>query len=302
MTQAAMIQVDGLSYRYPGATRNAIDALSLRVARGALFGLLGPNGSGKTTLAALLMDLLTPAAGHIRIGTEGNRPRVALVPQEYAFYTRLSVIENLHFFAGVQGVKDEARIASVIATAGLEDWRDTRAAHLSGGLKRRLNLAIGLLAEPELLLLDEPTVGIDPQSRHFILEAIRRINANGATVVYSSHYMEEVQALCSEIGILDRGRLLATGSLDELLGQAGDSTLLLGLEREPDRTLAAALRAMDGVSLDGRDIRLPHCSPAQLRDLLARLDQAGVEPGRLRYGHADLEALFLHLTGHQLRD
>ena len=302
MTQAAMIHVDELSYRYPGVTRNAIDALSLRVPRGALFGLLGPNGSGKTTLAALLTGLLRPRAGRIRIGQEGHRPRVALVPQEYAFYTRLSVLENLHFFAGVQGLRDEARIAGVVATAGLEDWRHTRAAHLSGGLKRRLNLAIGLLAEPELLLLDEPTVGIDPQSRHFILGAIRRINAAGTTVVYSSHYMEEVQALCSEIGILDHGRLLATGSLDELLGDTGDTALLLGMANEPEVALASRLRGTQGLSLQGREIRVPQCTPLQLQNLLAQLEQAGIAPTRLRYGHADLEGLFLHLTGHQLRD
>lgn len=302
MNAGPMIRVDQLSYRYPGARHNAIDDLSLEVARGTLFGLLGPNGSGKTTLASLLMGLLSPRAGQIRTGTRGQRPRAALVPQEYAFYTRLSVIENLEFFAGIQNVRDRSRIAGVIETAGLQHYRRARAAHLSGGLKRRLNLAIGLLAEPELLLLDEPTVGIDPQSRHFILDAIRRINAAGTTVVYSSHYMEEVQALCSEIGILDRGRLLAQGDLASLLDGGGNTDLRLGMRSAPAPALAAELTQIDGLSLQGTEISLANCSPAQLQALLAQLHAAGVEPGRLRYGHADLESLFLHLTGHQLRD
>lgn len=296
-----MIHVEQLSYRYPGSSRPAIDGLSLDVAAGSLFGLLGPNGSGKTTLACLLTGLLRPRSGSIRIGN-GGAVTISLVPQEYAFYDRLSVIENLRFFAGVQGVRDAARIGQVIETASLDDYRDVRAARLSGGLKRRLNLAIGLLREPQLLLLDEPTVGIDPQSRHFILEAIRRINADGTTVVYSSHYMEEVQALCDEIGILDRGRLLARGDLGSLLDGGQDGELAIGLEHVPTAAQQARLQSIEGLAIDQAELRIAHCPAQRLPRLFADLADIGVGVSRLRYGHADLESLFLHLTGHQLRD
>lgn len=297
-----MIHIEHLSYRYPGAEQEAIRDLSLDVATGSLFGLLGPNGSGKTTLVSLLMGLMRPRAGRFEIGAGKARVRAALVPQEYAFYERLSVLENLRFFAGVQGVAQTSRIAEVIDIAGLKDYQRTRAERLSGGLKRRLNLAIGLLAEPDLLFLDEPTVGIDPQSRHFILQAIRRINAAGTTVAYSSHYMEEVQTLCNEIGILDQGQLLARGDLRSLLDGTRGGQLKVGIERDATPELTAALQAFDGLNVHGTELQIDHCAPEQLQPLFAELAQAGVGVNRVRYGHADLEGLFLHLTGHQLRD
>lgn len=214
-----MIEIRDLRFRYPGAARDALQGLSLHVRDGSLFGLLGPNGSGKTTLISLLTGLLQASAGEIRVDA-GAR---ALVPQDYAFYPRLTVSENLRCFGGVLGFAGaglKSRIGEVSGIAGLQDFFAKRAEHLSGGLKRRLNLAIGLLNRPRLLFLDEPTVGIDPQSRQFILEAIRRLNAEGATVIYTSHYMDEVQQLCDTIGVLDEGRLLAHGSLDELLKAA----------------------------------------------------------------------------------
>ena len=222
-----MIEVQGLSFRYPGAGRDALQGLSLEVRAGSLFGLLGPNGSGETTLISILTGLLQPSAGNLRVGGEtlpeglrAAQAMCALVPQDYAFYPRLSVMENLRFFGGALSLSGSdlvSRIGEASAIAGLESFAGTRAEHLSGGLKRRLNLAIGLLNRPRLLLLDEPTVGIDPQSRQFILAAIKRLNAEGATVLYTSHYMDEVQQLCDHIGVLDEGRLLAQGSLDELL-------------------------------------------------------------------------------------
>lgn len=225
-----MIEIRDLRFRYPGATRDALAGLTLHVREGSLFGLLGPNGSGKTTLISLLTGLLQASAGEARIGGEllpggarAAQAMSALVPQDYAFYPRLTVMENLRCFGGVlglQGAELKSRSEEAISVAGLQDFLPKRAEHLSGGLKRRLNLAIGLLNRPRLLFLDEPTVGIDPQSRAFILEAIKRLNAEGATVIYTSHYMDEVQQLCDSIGVLDEGRLLAQGSLDELLKAA----------------------------------------------------------------------------------
>ena len=210
-----MIQVKDLSFRYSGASTDALHQLSLSVPAGSLFGLLGPNGSGKTTLISILSQLLSPGSGEARV-----QSRASLVPQEYAFYPRLSILENLRFFAGVQSIPASvasSRIAQSLKISGLEEAQAKRAEACSGGMKRRLNIAIGLLSAPKLLLLDEPTVGIDPQSRGFILDAVKRINKAGCTVVYTSHYMDEVEALCDQIAILDEGRLLRQGTLRQLL-------------------------------------------------------------------------------------
>lgn len=223
-----MIEIQDLRFRYPGAEREALAGLTLAVRPASLFGLLGPNGSGKTTLISILAGLQSAASGRARI--EGRslpdhavQDFSALVPQDYAFYPRLTVAENLRCFGQVLRLRSAElpiRLTEVMEVAGLQEHAGKRAEHLSGGLKRRLNLAIGLLNRPRLLFLDEPTVGIDPQSRQFILAAIKRLNAAGTTVIYTSHYMDEVQQLCDSIGVLDEGRLLAQGSLEELLRAA----------------------------------------------------------------------------------
>ena len=222
-----MIQAHHLSYSYAAAGVLALDGLSLSVPRGSLYGLLGPNGSGKTTFLNLLAGVLRAPKGQLRndgvdLGVNPTRSQAftALVPQDLAFYPRLSVQENLELFAGVMGFSGadaRSRVDQALRQAALAPQRDQRAEACSGGLKRRLNIAIGLLNRPRLLLLDEPTVGIDPQSRRFILQSIQDIHAAGTTVIYTSHYMEEVQGLCDTIGVMDRGRLLAQGGLKQLL-------------------------------------------------------------------------------------
>jgi ABC-2 type transport system ATP-binding protein len=234
-----VIDIRGLTFRYPGATVAALDALTLSVREGSLFGLLGPNGSGKTTLISILAGTLPLRTGSAKIGGHdltadraAAQSLCALVPQEYAFYPTLTVAENLLFFADVQPIAREerhARISEALAIAGLENAGAEHAERLSGGMKRRLNLAIGLLNHPRVLLLDEPTVGIDPQSRHFILESIKGINARGTTVVYTSHYMEEVESLCDDIGILDGGRLIAHGTREQLVGESSLEAFFFGL-------------------------------------------------------------------------
>lgn len=307
-----MIHVEAVSFRYPASARDALHEFSLHVPQGSLFGLLGPNGSGKTTLVSLLTGLLKPNVGTVRIGSLTSSsasvqtpPRIALVPQEYAFYPRLNVMENLRFFAGMYRMEANGRtdrIDFALEAAGLEAFNNVRAQRLSGGLKRRLNLAIGLLNDPELLLLDEPTVGIDPQSRSFILESIRHANAAGTTVVYTSHYMEEVEALCTEIGVLDQGRLIAHGNLESLLRGNRDGELLIDLEAPPDASLTAALNQFPGLKIDGTAIRVSECRDEELKALLNCVTAAGVGIARMRYGQGNLETLFLHLTGRQLRD
>ena len=307
-----MIQIEGLSFRYPGAERDAIDGLSLEVKSGSLFGLLGPNGSGKTTLISLLSSLLTQSGGTLRVdgkalpaGASEVQPWSSLVPQEYAFYPRLTVLENLRFFAAALAIPAAARrerIAEALAVTGLEPSVRMRAAQLSGGLKRRLNLAIGLLNRPRLLFLDEPTVGMDPQSRRFILDAIKRINAAGSTVVYTSHYMEEVEALCDEIGVLDQGRLLARGTLAELLGDEQGRQLTVNLKAAPTPDQGRALASLPPHELGGSELGFAACSSADFQRVLEVLRGQGLSVTRVKYGYGNLEELFLHLTGRQLRD
>jgi ABC-2 type transport system ATP-binding protein len=192
-----------------------LDQVSLDLPDGGVFGLLGPNGAGKTTLISILTGQLRGASGRITVNG-----RIGLVPQDCAFYPMLTCAENLRFFAAVQGLGGaelEQRVAAVAAFGRIEGVLARRAGQLSGGLKRRLNLAIGLLTEPEVLLLDEPTVGVDPQSRAFLLESIRALARPGRTIVYTSHYMEEVQSVCDRVAIIDAGRVLVSGTIADLL-------------------------------------------------------------------------------------
>lgn len=209
----------GLVYRYPGQSADALAGVDVSLRPGEAVGLLGPNGSGKSTLIALLAGLRQPQQGKIHLELEDRR-RIAWVPQEYAFYPDLTCRENLRFFAAMlvlSAPEAARRIDTAIATCMLGEFVERRARHCSGGVRRRLNLAIALLQEPQVLLLDEPTVGVDPQSRAFLLERVRKFVTDGAAVLYATHYMEEVSAVCSGILLLDHGRVLAEGDLASLL-------------------------------------------------------------------------------------
>lgn len=235
-----MITLDSVCARYQPNGPWVLNGLNLQVPRGSLFGLLGPNGAGKTTLVHTLLGLTAPESGQIVIDSleiprqrAALAGRVGLAPQSLAFYPTLRVRENLDFFDRVSGRSGSARsvrIESAVHATRLEEHLDKRADQLSGGLQRRLNLAIALLGEPPLLLLDEPTVGVDAQSRGFILEALRRLNENGSTIVYTTHYMDEVQRLCDRVAIMDGGRILVHDDLPVLMQQAPDlETLFLRL-------------------------------------------------------------------------
>jgi len=222
-----MLKVERLSFRYPGGDEPALRELSLEIPAGGIFGLLGPNGAGKTTLISILAGQLRAPGARITLDgapLEELRRRdpalLGLVPQEFAFYPMLTCAENLRFFAAVQGLggrRLRERVDAVAAFARIENVLPRRAGQLSGGLRRRLNLAIGVLTEPRILLLDEPTVGVDPQSRAFLLESIRGLAAAGRRIIYTSHYMEEVEAICDRVAIVDAGRVLREGALAELL-------------------------------------------------------------------------------------
>jgi len=214
-----LVAADQLVYRYPGQPQPALNGVSLRLARGQSVGLLGPNGSGKSTLINLLIGLRTPQGGSVsRAG--GRSTVIAWVPQEYAFYPELTCHENLSFFASMLDLPAAAtaqRVQDALTSCMLHDFAGLRARHCSGGVRRRLNLGIALLPKPDVLLLDEPTVGVDPQSRAFLLEHVRELVRAGTAVLYATHYMEEVSTVCSRILVLDQGRVLANGDLATLL-------------------------------------------------------------------------------------
>lgn len=305
---ATGIDLQEVGYCYAGAGRPALDGVSLNIAPGQVYGLLGPNGAGKSTLLSLLCGLSTATTGMLSVdgrplaGLRRAEPRaVALVPQDYAFYPTLTVRENLAFFAGIlgfAGAAARARVDAGIAFAQLDDAVDRRAEQLSGGLRRRLNLAIGLLGEPRWLLLDEPTVGVDPQSRHFLLDAIAGLPAQGTSVLYTSHYMEEVQTLCRRLAILDHGKLIAEGELEALCGDAAGAQV----ELATDVALPSALvERWAMLSPAPREYLLKLPSTAALPGLLGEI--AGVaQLRRIACGRPDLEQLFMRLTRRSLRD
>ncbi|MEJ0099223.1 MAG: ABC transporter ATP-binding protein [Pseudomonadota bacterium] len=229
-----LIRVDGLTYRYAGATQPALDGVDLAIEAGSSFGLLGPNGAGKTTLLSLLTGLLPPQQGTLHIAgfdpahePQRIRALTGLVPQELAFYPALSGRENLKFFADVHGISPaqwSQRLEYCVQVCRLDEVLDQQAARYSGGLKRRLNLAIGLLHAPRILYLDEPTAGIDARSRQVIVAAIKALREGGTTLVYTSHYMEEIEAICDTIAVIDHGRVVAHGPTADLARDAEGSS------------------------------------------------------------------------------
>ena len=212
-------------YRYPGQVNPALCGVDLQLKRGQAVGLLGPNGSGKSTLINLLIGLRTPQSGQV-LRPNGDKPVIAWVPQEYAFYPELTCCENLQFFVGMlvlSPAEASMRVASAMTSCMLQEFADRRARHCSGGVQRRLNLGIALLQKPDVLLLDEPTAGVDPQSRAFLLDRVSDLVAAGTAVLYATHYMEEVSKVCSHILLLDHGNVLASGDLETLLKGSGST-------------------------------------------------------------------------------
>lgn len=306
-----MLEISKLSFRYPGADAPALEAVSLSARAGEVLGLLGPNGAGKTTLIAHLSGLLAVQSGDILLdglplaSLRARQPtRIAVAPQEYAFYPTLTVTENLSCFAGVgglSGAQARERIVECLAFSQLERHAAVRADRLSGGLKRRLNLAIALLHRPELLLFDEPTVGVDPQSRAFLLDAVQALARQGCAVIYTSHYMEEVEAIADRVAILDQGRVLRQGALSDLL-DADDTQLQLAVAGGQIERLTALLSPFGAITRQGDGIRLSLEARQDVAAVIAAVAAAGLEIRRMRYGHTDLEQLFMALTKRSLRD
>jgi ABC-2 type transport system ATP-binding protein len=306
-----LLEVAAVSKSY--GTLRALDGVSFAVEAGDRFGLLGPNGAGKTTLLSILSCLLEPSAGEVRLDGQVVRPGdrslrrlVGIVPQELAIYEMLTARENLTFFGelfGLGGSELDARVDRLLATVGLESRADHLTGTFSGGMKRRLNLAVSLVHAPRLLLLDEPTVGVDPQSRNLIFEEVRRLNREGLTIVYTTHYMEEVEALCNRVGIIDQGKLVACDTLDRLVRSLpGVVRVEVDGSAEP---LLARLRDVPGFEVTVDDTGLD-VAAADTRAALVRVvnlvQETNTPLAHLETREPSLERVFLHLTGRELRD
>jgi len=316
----------------------AVDDVSFEIREGEVFGLLGPNGAGKTTTISMISCLIAPTSGGVSVGghsvgTDPGKVKRALgvVPQEIALYPTLTALENLRFWArmyGLGGALLEERVKEALEIAGLADRAKERIETYSGGMKRRVNIAAGIMHHPRLLIMDEPTVGIDPQSRNHILETVKELNRRGMTVLYTSHYMEEVEFLCDRVGIMDHGRIIALGTIDDLKRLVGDENVIsVRVADVPDGVLdaLAALPAVDKVIVparertgtdaedagaaqpseagDGVTIQvLSRDSGAVIADVVGVFGRAGAHVLAVDVREPNLESVFLHLTGKSLRD
>ncbi len=320
MAADPIVQVHDLTHAH--GDRPVLRGVDLTLSPGEVLGVLGPNGAGKTTLIEILCGLLRPdggavaVAGHdLRQSPGAARRMVGLVPQELALYPDLSGRDNLRFFGRLHGLSGDAlrsRVQGALEQADLTARADDRVSHYSGGMKRRLNLAAGALHGPALLLLDEPTVGVDPQSRRRLLDGIARAASEGAAVVLATHLMQEAEEVCHEVVILDEGRVLAAGAPAELVRQLEGGVIHLELDRPAGDDLAAAVEQLDGVSgarvleqQDGEGQALA-VQTAGAEEVLPRLLQLVAARGRkvrsLEVLRQDLEGVFLHLTGRRPRD
>ncbi len=307
-----MLEVQDLHKSYAG--QPALAGVSFAVEQGELFGLLGPNGAGKTTLLSIAAGLLDADGGEVRLAGQPFQRRaremrrlIGIVPQDLALYTELTARENLRFFGqlyGLGGAELERRVEQILGAIALADRADQRAGTFSGGMKRRLNLGAALVHQPRLLLLDEPTTGVDPQSRNHIFEEVRRLNAAGMTIVYTSHYMEEVQALCTRVGIIDHGRLIACAPLPELLKQLPGQLHLRVRRLSPRaRQRLEGLPHLRLVQPDAETLEVECRDVKQtLLQVTALLSEEQVELTSLELQEPNLEHVFLHLTGRALRD
>ncbi len=309
-----MIRAQNLSKSF--GTLRAVDNVSFEIQKGELFGLLGPNGAGKTTTLSMICGLLRPDSG--RVVLDGidiqefplkARRRLGIVPQEIALYEDLSASENLRFWGGLYGLsgRDLRRAAQeILERVGLGERAKEPVKRFSGGMKRRLNLAIGLIHKPSIVLLDEPTVGIDPQARINILEIVREIVSAGTTVLYTTHYLQEAEGLCNRVAIMDHGKILAMGTVPELAKLVGDGEILSVRGRfhaDQMRGQLASHPDLDVITLaDGHAVLGISRGNSSVSRLLEALFSARLPIDDISIQQPSLESLFLKLTGRELRD
>jgi len=307
-----VIRVETLTKRY--GEKIAVDGISFEVRPGEIYGLLGPNGAGKTTTLSMVSGLLAPDSG--RISFDGIdlaadplavKRQLGVVPQEVALYEELSALENLRFWGSLYGLAGKGLAAAVeraLDAVGLAGRAKDPVKVYSGGMKRRLNLALGLVHSPRAVLLDEPTVGIDPQARASILEMVRAVAAGGTSVIYTTHYLEEAERLCDRIGILDHGRILAEGTLEALKASLADEEVVTLWGRfAPDAAQAALADLPEVRFLSAEEGRIAFTAGGRgAAELLGRIYAKGLAIDRVAIDPPSLNALFLKLTGRELRD
>ncbi len=308
-----VLEVKNLVKRY--GSMLALDHLNMAISKGEIFGLLGPNGSGKTTAINCILQLLTYDKGEISLFGEPMtqtsydlKRRIGVVPQNVAVFEELTVRENIDYFCSlyIQDPQERKKcVTDAIAFVGLEDYTRARPKKLSGGLLRRLNIACGISHKPELIFFDEPTVAVDPQSRASILDGIKEMNAAGSTIVYTSHYMEEVEEICTRIMIMDKGRTLACGTNDELkaIVAAGEKIVIEADVSEAALISIGNLEHVKRVDFDaGRLEIICNNGEHNVADVLAELAKAKITPGRIWAEPPTLNDVFLEITGRELRD
>jgi ABC-2 type transport system ATP-binding protein len=310
-----IIEAKGLVKQY--GDLEAVKSLSFAIRGGEIFGFLGPNGAGKTTTISMLSCLLEPTrgtalvAGHdvVKASNEVRRC-IGLVPQDLALYPTLSARDNLNYFGRIYGLRGRAlrrRVDEVLETVGLADRAQASVKTYSGGMKRRLNIAAGLLHQPEVLFLDEPTVGVDPQSRNAIFEHVERLRDEGMTVIYTTHYMEEAERLCDRVAIIDEGRFVALDTPRKLIADLGGGIIHLGAANgKMDEQLLGQIRSLPAVRsaarFDGKvEIETTQAQEA-LVHLLELFNRTDISITALQVLEPNLETVFLHLTGKRLRD
>lgn len=311
-----MLEVRNLVKKY--GEKLAVDDISFDIREGEIFSLLGPNGAGKTTTISILSTLFSPSAGDASIlgySVTKNpmevKRLIGVVPQEIALYDDMTALENLNFWGEMYGLSGGAlktRVKELLEQIGLADRAKERIKTYSGGMKRRVNIAVGLMHKPRLLFMDEPTVGIDPQSRRAILDSVKSLNKAGMTILYTTHYMEEAQELSDRVGIIDHGKLIALGTQSELTAKVGEmDTLILHLgENEDAEHLAEALKTLNGVlQANPSDHTIALVTPSAeelLAPVVSRANELGIKIHSIDMREPNLEAVFLHLTGRALRD
>ena len=308
-----MITIDEISKSY-GNTR-ALNRISFNIKEGEIFGLLGPNGAGKTTTINILSTLLQPDSGEVlmnglnlKLDRNTCKLQIGVVPQEISLYETLSAQENLRFWGGLYQIPSkelETRIKSILELVGLYDRRNDAVKTYSGGMKRRINIASALLHNPKILLMDEPTVGIDPQSRNRIFEIIQELNQKGMTIIYTTHYMEEAERLCNTIAIIDNGSVIAKGSLEELKRISETNDILKIKTSLLDNTILAKLTESINLAFAHNANELQfECKNinTQVSEIINATLNTGIKILGIETQNANLETVFLKLTGKHLRD
>lgn len=308
-----MINVQNLSKRYDD--QFALEGVNLHIAPGEFYGLLGPNGAGKSTTINILSGIVRPDTGQVTIDgvdlatrTRDYKMGIGVVPQEIALYNDLSAVDNLMFWGSLYKLSKNAlrsRIDELLTLVGLADRGQDKVKHYSGGMKRRINIAAALLHQPRVLFLDEPTVGIDPQSRNLIFDLLRQLHCGGMTIVYTTHYMEEAEKLCQRIGIIDNGHIIIEGSLTDLKKQHSQRDLITIhtkalVDNEPN-----IVREVFGtdVLIEDSTVAIPFLNtPVGLQELIRQWNRLRLPLYRLSITETNLETIFLDLTGKHLRD